>query len=1161
MHRIAVAVFALLLLECFGSALHAETWEVPSEALTIQAGIDSASAGDTVLVECGTYLEYDILMKSGVTLLSETGQYDCVTIDADSLGRALICSNVDSTASVIGFTLTGGLTGPVWLDDAGAGAWCESSSLAFRNCHFTDNSTASNAGGLMCKESALTLIDCVFSDNSATSSGGFFSYGTPSPTLTGCDFTGNSASIDGGGLYTYFSSPELDSCIFTGNSALNSAGGVYCSNSPGVSLDNCAFTGNTGSLYGGGLFTWESGVTLTNCSLIQNSALHGGGARFGLNSGVTLDSCVLAGNSATGEGGGLFTDDCSPSLSNCPFHGHSAGTIGGGLRLYNSSPSIATTIIAFSSQGEAVACTGVSNPTLTCCDVYGNSGGDWTGCIAGQDTLNDNFSADPRFCLPDSGDFRVSETSPCVSLPGCGLVGAFGPGCLKGGVWVVPTDAPTIQAGIDTASAGDTVLVTCGTYQEYDILMKSGVTLLSETGQYDCVTIDADSLGRVLICNNVDSTASVIGFTLTGGLTGPGWLGDAGAGAWCDSSSLAFRSCHFTDNSTASNAAGLMCKESALTVIDCVFSDNSATSGTGFFSYGTPSPTLTGCDFTSNSASIDGGGFYAYFSSPQLDSCTFTGNSALNSVGGVYCVNSSGVGLSNCTFTGNTCAQYGGGLMTWVSGVTLTSCSFIQNSALNSGGARIGQGSVVTLDSCVFAGNSATGGAGGGLSADDCSPSLSSCTFYGNSAGISGGGLKLHNSSPTIANTIIAFSTLGEAVSCTGVSNPALTCSDVYGNAGGDYIECLEGQDTLSGNFSADPGFCDPDNGDYWLRSDSPCLRAACGPVGPYGRGCIGWLPFIAAISDIGNDQGRSVRIAWERTLYDAPGDTVDITGYEVYRRQDEYLATGGPPDRDARERSGRISVLQQSGWDYCGTAPAHGESLYQYVVPTLCDSTDQGVCWSIFFIRAASTDPFEYFDSYADSGYSVDNLAPAPPPGLIMSSPTDLAWEEVPDEDFDYFTVYGSSASDLDSSATIVGYTINTMMDVTGHLYDHYHVSATDFAGNEGEASSVENTFAGASPAKSPATYALRQNRPNPFGERTVIAFDLPRPGEVRLEVYDARGRLVRILTDEIWPAGRHSLVWRGENESGHPSGPGAYFIRIKAGDFEDSKKIVLMR
>jgi hypothetical protein len=64
-----------------------------------------------------------------------------------------------------------------------------------------------------------------------------------------------------------------------------------------------------------------------------------------------------------------------------------------------------------------------------------------------------------------------------------------------------------------------------------------------------------------------------------------------------------------------------------------------------------------------------------------------------------------------------------------------------------------------------------------------------------------------------------------------------------------------------------------------------------------------------------------------------------------------------------------------------------------------------------------------------------------------------------------------------------------------------------------------------------------------------------------VRLEVFDTQGRLVRVLTDRHWPAGRHTLVWSGETDTGEASAPGVYLARINAGDFTDTKKVFLMR
>ena len=76
-----------------------------------------------------------------------------------------------------------------------------------------------------------------------------------------------------------------------------------------------------------------------------------------------------------------------------------------------------------------------------------------------------------------------------------------------------------------------------------------------------------------------------------------------------------------------------------------------------------------------------------------------------------------------------------------------------------------------------------------------------------------------------------------------------------------------------------------------------------------------------------------------------------------------------------------------------------------------------------------------------------------------------------------------------------------------------------------------------------------------------TVIAFDLPEPGLVTLRVFNVSGRMVMSLTDQVWPAGRHSATWTGEDATGNTVGPGIYFVRIEAGDFTDTKKMIILR
>jgi hypothetical protein len=106
----------------------------------------------------------------------------------------------------------------------------------------------------------------------------------------------------------------------------------------------------------------------------------------------------------------------------------------------------------------------------------------------------------------------------------------------------VPADQPTIQAGIDAASAGDTVVVACGVYEEWGMLMKSGVHLTSETGSPECVTIDGLTLGRILWCEDVGDGATISGLTIAGGRAG------AGAGVLCKRSELLFERVIFRGN-------------------------------------------------------------------------------------------------------------------------------------------------------------------------------------------------------------------------------------------------------------------------------------------------------------------------------------------------------------------------------------------------------------------------------------------------------------------------------------------------------------------------------------------------------------------------------------------------------------------------------------
>jgi len=92
------------------------------------------------------------------------------------------------------------------------------------------------------------------------------------------------------------------------------------------------------------------------------------------------------------------------------------------------------------------------------------------------------------------------------------------------------------------------------------------------------------------------------------------------------------------------------------------------------------------------------------------------------------------------------------------------------------------------------------------------------------------------------------------------------------------------------------------------------------------------------------------------------------------------------------------------------------------------------------------------------------------------------------------------------------------------------------------------------------PRVAALQTPAPTPFTGATRIAFDLPAAGRVRLEVFDVRGRLVRALHDDEFPAGRHTSLWNGEDESGRRLGAGIYFVRMYAPGVQQSRRVVLL-
>ncbi|MBC8424985.1 hypothetical protein H8E07_12745 [bacterium] len=305
----------------------------------------------------------------------------------------------------------------------------------------------------------------------------------------------------------------------------------------------------------------------------------------------------------------------------------------------------------------------------------------------------------------------------------------------------------------------------------------------------------------------------------------------------------------------------------------------------------------------------------------------------------------------------------------------------------------------------------------------------------------------------------------------------------------------------------------------------------------------------ITSVADLPNDQGRQVRVAWEAAPDDDPGSGQPVTGYTLFRRIDDGFKSGAP-DVDPLA----VPAYPPGDWDFLTTVPSFGEATYSTIVPTVADSTiAEGMHWSAFFVRAMTDVPSVFQDSPPDSGYSVDNLVPEAPQGLMAAyaggGGVDLAWEESPEADFDYFKVYRGDAPGfvIDPGNPYHTTTAPDWHDAAGGTGNHYRVSTVDFAGNESEAVApgVLSGVAGV-----PTRAVLMQNHPNPFNPATRIRFSLATGGHVRLGIFDSRGAAVRDLVAGPREAGVHEVHWDGFDDRGRPAGSGVYYYRLLVDD-----------
>ena len=211
----------------------------------------------------------------------------------------------------------------------------------------------------------------------------------------------------------------------------------------------------------------------------------------------------------------------------------------------------------------------------------------------------------------------------------------------------------------------------------------------------------------------------------------------------------------------------------------------------------------------------------------EVDGCTFEDNAI-----GIDARNTGQFWLTNSRFEGGTvCVDL---RFAWP---FIQNCVFV--GARNAIYSQEGQADRL-IDHCLFVD---CYGFYGAVSAEaDGEFLINQCTFDG-CGSVDGAAVSSRLGATVVMDACIVVGGPGLAFGCVaGLPNSfVITCSDLWNNAGGDWHDCGYGGPTENGNLSADPLFCAPDQGDYGLRTDSPCAPAgnACDLlIGAYDVGC-----------------------------------------------------------------------------------------------------------------------------------------------------------------------------------------------------------------------------------------------------------------------------------------------------------------------------------
>jgi len=379
------------------------------------------------------------------------------------------------------------------------------------------------------------------------------------------------------------------------------------------------------------------------------------------------------------------------------------------------------------------------------------------------------------------------------------------------------------------------------------------------------------------------------------------------------------------------------------------------------------------------------------------------------------------------------------------------------------------------------------------------------------------------------------------------------------------------------------------------LLTAESTMEAILGPVADdlvlakNGRGQIYWPEYgIDAIGEWRMTDGYQ--------LYMSGGTDLTVSGYGIFAPDIEYalpenwslISYIGPEGLELEEAFGTIAdkvIAVKNGagevwWPEYEVdqiaGMCHGEGYWVYLSgPATFSFPASGE--SSPAAKRASLRPAGYFTSIVNTGNNATVMVPSAInpaiDGRPLTSGDEIAvftstglcigagvWREGGNL---AIAVWGDNGMTDETDGAVQGemFTFSVWDNETGEVIDAYSQSSSGTITYSANALIVLDILAAGehsvdAGSESPAAFSLGTNRPNPFNPSTSIPFTIGAETRVALTVYDVTGAKVATLTDGVLPAGRHEAVW---NAAGFPSG--VYFYRLKAGAFEDTGKMMLVK